>query len=244
MINNGAFVDFSYEIVGNGKETPIVFLHGWGGDKRSFLYFSKTFQDRKCVLVEFPPFGESSEPRAPLSVFLYAKLLIQILEKNDIKDFYIVAHSFGARVAVEMCKLGVVPQKMVITGGAGIKKKKSLKTKIKIVEYKFTKYLCECGLLNFNKLKKFGSSDYMALSSVSKATFVNIINYDQTKYLRYVSCPVLLYWGKKDKETPFYFTKIYKKHIKDCGVVCAVGGHFAYLENAGEFLRLLHEFLK
>ncbi len=243
MIIKGAFVDFSYEIVGNGKETPIVFLHGWGGDERSFLFFARTFQDRKNFLVEFPPFGKSSEPVAPLSVSLYAKIVIQLLKENNIDKFYIVAHSFGARVAVEMCKLGFTPQKMVITGGAGIKKKKNFKTKVKIVRYKLTKYLCECGFLDFKRLKKFGSSDYMALSPMSKATFVNVINYDQTKFLRYISCPVLLYWGKNDKETPFYFTKIYKKHIKDCGVICVQGGHFAYLENAKEFLRILHDFL-
>lgn len=243
MVYHSPFVDFFYEIIGVEGKTPILFLHGWGGDGRSFLQFAKKFQDRKCILVDFPPFGKSSEPICPLSITLYAKLVIKILIENDIKDFYIVAHSFGARVSYEMCKLGVVPRKMVITGGAGIKRRRSFVTKCKIIKYKVIKYLCRRGLLNFKKLDKFGSEEYLALNPTSRETFVNVTNYDQTPFLKYICCPTLLFWGKKDKVTPFCFTKIYKKHIKDCGVVGVNGGHFAYLQNSGLFLQVLYTFL-
>ncbi len=243
MFYNSPFADIYYNIIGDGKKTPVVFLHGWGGDERSFLYFAKTFQDRRCILIDFPPFGKSGKEKSPLSVTLYAKLVMQILRKNDIQHFYIVAHSFGSRVACEMCKLGASPQKMVITSGAGIKKKRNFVAKWKIFHYKLTKYLCEKGLLDFNKLKNFGSKEYISLSSTSKATFVNVTNYDQTPYLRFVCCPTLLFWGRQDKATPFYFTKIYKKHIKDCGVVATCGGHFAYLQNSQLFSQILHTFL-
>ncbi len=242
MIYKSLFADIHYNIVGKGNKLPILFCHGWGGDERSFLYFAKSFVDRKCILIDFPPFGGSSDIKSPMSVSLYAKLVIKILKENNIKDFYIVAHSFGARVACEMCKLGFSPQKMLITGGAGIKQKRNFIVSCKILHYKITKYFCKYGLLSFDKLRNFGSKEYQSLSLLSKRTFVNITNYDETPFLKYVCCPTLLFWGKKDKVTPFYFTKIYKKHIKNCGVVSASGGHFAYLQNSKLFLKLLHIF--
>ncbi len=242
MFYRSPFVDFYYEILGEGEKPPILFLHGWGGDGRSFLYFAKSFKDRQCILVDFPPFRNSRDIKSPMSVTLYAKLVIKILKENSIKKFVVVAHSFGARVGCEMCKLGYVPQRMVITGGAGIKKRKTFVTNYKIFRYKLTKFLCKCGLLDFKTLNKFGSNEYKLLSPIAKTTFLNVVNYDEKPFLTFISCPTLLFWGKKDKETPFCFTKIYKKHIKDCGVIAVKGGHFAYLENMRLFLNVLHNF--
>jgi len=73
-----------------------------------------------------------------------------------------------------------------------------------------------------------------------KQTFKNIVNYDQTNQLSKIEVSTLLVWGTLDKETPFYFTKIFKKHIKDCEVIkfknCS---HFAYLERPALFLKIL-----
>ena len=73
-----------------------------------------------------------------------------------------------------------------------------------------------------------------------KHTFTNVVNYDQTKQLSKIASPTLLVWGSLDKETPFYFTKIFKKNIKDCEVIefknCS---HFAYLEKPDLFLKIL-----
>ena len=74
-----------------------------------------------------------------------------------------------------------------------------------------------------------------------KKTFINIVNYNQTSCLKEIQVPTLLIWGTLDKETPFCFTKIFKKNIKDCEVIkfkkC---GHFAYLEKSGLFLKILN----
>ena len=72
-----------------------------------------------------------------------------------------------------------------------------------------------------------------------------IINIGLTIFAETIACPninvpTLLVWGSLDKETPFYFTKIFKKNIKDCEVIefknCS---HFAYLEKPDLFLKIL-----
>ena len=89
-----------------------------------------------------------------------------------------------------------------------------------------------------------GSEDYKKLNDTMKKTFVNIVNFDQRREIKRIVCPTLLFWGENDLQTPFYFTKYFKKHIKDCEVIKTKGSHFAYIENANLFLKILKEFFK
>lgn len=223
---------------------PILFLHGWGGSIKSFEYFAKALSEkRQCIVIDFPPFGESSQIKTPWSVKKYANMVEKLLEYFGLKECSIVAHSFGGRVAVELAvNKNIKINKMLLTGCAGIKNR-SFRVKIRVLKYKILKLLCKMGLKNRNALSKLGSKDYRELSPVMKKTFSNIVNYDQRKLIRKITCSVLLFWGENDKETPFCFTNFFKKHIKDCGVIKISGGsHFAYLEESELFLKVLFTF--
>lgn len=236
-----------YEIYGKTlkEQTPILFLHGWGGSTKSFVFFAKKLsQNRKCILIDFPPFGKSSKLEKPLTIGDYANIVKEFLRQKNILKVCIVAHSFGGRVALEIASNSTnLVEKMVLTGCAGLKNKSFL-LKIKIKYYKFLKVLARLHLIQQQKLANFGSEDYKKLDGNLKRTFVNIVNYNQEKLLKKIECPVVLFWGKLDKETPFYFTKIFKKNIKNSEVVVAQNaGHFAYLDKWQEFLNLLQKFL-
>lgn len=222
-------------------DTPVVYLHGWGGGTSSFLFCAKKI-DRPSILIDFPPFGESQTPKIPFDVVDYAKIVEGILKRHNVTAFDVVAHSFGGRVATQLCADGCHVRRLVLTGSAGIKKR-SLRVKFKVFRYKFLKLLCKLKLYNASKLPR-GSSDYANLPPVMKKTFCNVVNYDQRKLIGKISCPTLLIWGKDDAETPFYFTNFYKKHIKDCEVVSLHGGHFAYLDNASQFILIVTSFLQ
>ena len=226
-------------------KTPIVFLHGWGGNIDSFLYFAKRLSiDRTCILVDFPPFGLSSSPTEAFSLRDYTNIVLKLLKKLKINRVCIVAHSFGGRVAIDLASnFPSFVEKLVLTGSAGLKKK-SFSNRIKIFKYKFLKYFFKNNVKVQQKLKSMGSKDYLALSNDMKKTFINITNFDQKKQLKKILCPVLLVWGKNDKETPFYFTKIFKKNIKYCKVISLDDcSHFAYLEEPSIFLLSIQTFL-
>lgn len=244
MIYNFFGIEVNYIIIKaekNNDKPPILFLHGWGGEVRSFSAYAQKIKNRDCILVDFPPFGKSGQVIFPLSTKLYAKMIVGLIKSLKIDAVSIVAHSFGGRVAIEMSKIGLNIDKMLLTGCAGIKKR-SMVSCFKIVKYKVVKFLCKIHILKPEILKQFGSSDYKNLNNIMKQTFNNIISYDQTKDLKKINCPVVLFWGKNDKDTPFYFTKIFKKHIKDCGVVSTNGGHFAYLQSPSLFLEVMFAF--
>ena len=78
-----------------------------------------------------------------------------------------------------------------------------------VLKHKFCK--------KFNIKHKSGSKDYLALSSKMKKTFVNIVSTYLEKYAIHICVPTILFWGKKDKETPFYMAKRLNKLIKTYG---------------------------
>ena len=235
-----------YQIFGaDNSGPPIVFLHGWGGSTKSFEFFAKQLcQNHKCILIDFPPFGNSSLPAHPWTVETYANSVERLLQSLHTKKIFVVAHSFGGRVAIELAlskKIGVC--KMLLTSSAGIRKK-SFKRTLKIWQFKALKFFAKIGVVNSKKLERMGSADYQNLPDNMKKTFVNVVNFDQTKKLKNISCPTLLFWGKSDRDTPFCFTKIFKKHIKDCEVIAVDGTHFAYLEHTALFLNVLRAFFE
>lgn len=244
FVYDGVEVNYKVFVKSGFVGEPILFLHGWGGSIKSFEYFARVLSEkRQCIVIDFPPFGESSQIKTPWSVKKYANMVEKLLEYFGLKECSIVAHSFGGRVAIQLAiNHSVKVNKMLLTGCAGIKNR-SFRVKFSVFKYKVLKFVCKLGLKNRDLLNKLGSKDYRELSPVMKKTFSNIVNYDQRKLIKKIKCSVLLFWGDNDKETPFYFTNFFKKHIKDCGVIKIKGGsHFAYLEEAELFLKVLFTF--
>ncbi len=225
------------------RETiPILFLHGWGMNGSCFNYFCKNLPSKMCITIDFPPFGYSKEPKTSLNLQDYTDIIVRLLKKLNLQKVDIVAHSFGGRIAIQLSSTTNYVNKLLLTGSAGIKNK-SFKKFLKVKKFKFLKFLAKIRLFPYKKLNNYGSKDYKNLSPIMKETFKNIVNYDQTYLLSKISAPTLLIWGRLDKETPFYFTKIFKKHIKDCEVIAFEKcSHFAFLEKPQLFLNIIKSF--
>ena len=224
----------------NNGQNALLFLHGWGGSTLSFVGLSNAIDDNttKHILVDFPPFGESAEPKCPWTVEDYAIMIKQILDQEKVKKVTIIAHSFGGRVAIYLANLYTyIVEKMLITGGAGIKPKNSLKRFFRKIKYKIIRL--------FKKNANVGSSDYVKLSNVMKKTFSNIVEFDQTEMSKSVLCPVLLVYGQKDKETPLYMAKKLNRNIKNSElIVLKKCGHFAYIQQFAKFVNITKIFIK
>ena len=143
MIFNFSNTKVFYQIFGdNNTNPPILFLHGWGGSTKSFEFFAKKHcQTHKCILIDFPPFGLSSEPSFAWTVQTYAECVTKLLIELNIKKIFVVAHSFGGRVAIQLAtSKQICVCKMLFTASAGIRKK-SFKRTLKIWWFKILKFL-------------------------------------------------------------------------------------------------------
>lgn len=224
----------NYKVIGNGM-TAIVFLHGWGGNIKSFEFIVNCLCfDYKAVLIDFPPFGESETPNSDFTIFDYEKLVIEIMNKENITSPIIVGHSFGGRVAILLASSGNC-KKLILTASAGLKPKRSIKYKFKIVKKK----ICNKLGLKYN----CGSADYNALPKNMKKTFVNIVTTYLEKYAININVPTILFWGKKDKDTPFYMAKRLQRLIKDSEIIAFKNsGHFCYINNLKSFIAVINFF--
>ncbi len=253
----GATVDVT---VSGDSGRGVLLLHGF----MCSAQMMSSVQEALCgqmrvAAIDFPGHGKngrSAPPPKPWGVPDYMEMTAEVIRRLKLAPCDIVAHSFGARVAILLA--ATYPElvgRMILTGAAGIKKPKTGGATVKQRVYKGLR-----GAVNlmdkthlFGSLpergrealvQKFGSADYKALSPEMRKTFVKIISLDLTDELPRVKAPTLLYWGEEDTETPLWMGKLMEEKIPDAGLVVQKGaGHFAYLEHNQAFLRIAKNFL-
>lgn len=235
-------IDVSYKVLGEG-ETLITLLHGWGGSAISMMALYKKLADSnsdfRFLLIDFPPFGESSEPLKPWFLNDYVELVEELINKQEsVEENYLIGHSFGGRVAIKIAaKKRLKIKKLILLSSAGIKPRFSIKTKLKILMYKILKKI---GFKN----NASGSRDYRILSPIMKKTFINIIKEDLNKICKQIDCKTLLIFGTKDKETPLYMGKTLNKKIKNSElIILKGGGHFSHIYNLNYIFPVISTFL-
>lgn len=256
MIETVCGAELHYEVYGSGTK-DLLLLHGWGCDGSFFRSLIESFQDEFRVIVpDFPGHGQSGFPPEPWGVEEYARCILTLLDRVHSVSPCVICHSFGCRVVLKMTQLRpAVFDKVIITGGAGLRKPDSGKPSPKTVTYRRLKKIVLllgkipfCKALSEKLLDKlqyrFGSPDYRALSVEMRKTFVKVINEDLSAALTLVTAPTLLVWGDRDTETPLWMGQKMEKEIPDAGLVTLTGGsHFAFLEQAKAFDIICHQFL-
>lgn len=217
-----------YNKIGNGKQT-ILYLHGWGTSSKFFEFVANDMLATN-ILIDFPPFGKSQEPQLPYTLQDYANIVISILQTENIKNFSIISHSFGTRVAIYLITIyNIKVDKFVITSGAGLKPRNKCKKFFRKCKFKICKF--------FNKNYIAGTDDYKNLSNVMKKTFNNVISVNFDKEIQKIVCPTLIVYGDKDRQTPLYMAKIFNKKIKNSKLIIYKNfDHFAYIKNSQQFL--------
>lgn len=207
----------------------ILFLHGWGGDEKSFTPILPFFKSRyNCICISMP-----KEPNKPWALEDYAEFVIAELDKMVVKHMHVIAHSFGARVAALL--LNMQPKRfgrLVLVGPAGIKPRFSLWRWFKIRLHKLKIIKCK------------GSPDYRVLSRNGKITFQNIIKRDLMPEISQIVHPSLIIWGAKDKSVKKYMVKKWTT-LNDCTRMKAYkkSGHFCFLDESTRFIADAEEFI-
>ena len=248
-------VQIYYEQSGAGKD--VLLLHGWGCSTRHFAQIAQDLaKDYRVTVIDFPAHGQSGRPPEPWGVPEFAACTKEIMEQLGIAPCDIIAHSFGGRVALYIAaNWPELVNRLVITGGAGIKKPQTEEQKKRSEEYKKKKEK----LLGLTKLpliggmaqkslkalqEKYGSADYNALDDEMKKTFVKVISEDLSPLLPKIQASTLLIWGENDTETPLWMGQKMEREIKDAGLVIFENDdHFAYLRQWPRFVAVVRAFL-
>ncbi len=228
-----------------GKE--IIFLHGWGNSTKTFSAQVEALKDKyHLYLIDLPGFGKSNEQIVPYNLDDYVNVLDTFIRTKKILDPVLIGHSFGGRVIIKYLSTHQV-SKVVLIASAGLKTKKSIKTKAKILLYKIKKkwYQLTKNYVEYNYLiKNSGSSDFQNASHILRQTMVKVINEDLTKYLKKINAKTLLIWGNKDTETKIEEAYRFKSLIKDASLtIFNNAGHFVHLEEKENVNKIIEKFI-
>ena len=246
--------------LGGQGERACLLLHGWGCSAEMMgSVFTLLEKKMRVAAIDFPGHGKmgtAAPPPEPWGVPQYMEMTAEIIRRLALAPCDIVAHSFGARVAILLAS--TYPElvgRMIFTGAAGIRKPQSGQATAKQRLYKGLR-----GAMNLAEkthlfgdlpekgrealIQKFGSADYRALTPEMRKTFNLVINQDLTEHLEKIRASTLLYWGEEDTATPLWMGRLMEEKIPDAGLVIEKGhGHFVYLEQNAKFLRIVSSFL-
>ena len=91
-------LNISYRFQKFDDELPILFLHGFNGNSKSWAYQFMYFKNKRSVIaIDAPGFGKSDA--ADLSMFNIAELVNNLVKSIGIKKFDLVGHSMGGMLA-------------------------------------------------------------------------------------------------------------------------------------------------
>ena len=214
-------------------------LHGYLASKECFLkqirFFSAFY---KVVAVDMTGFGESPGMGRPYSVDDYKNEIRRVVDELGVEKYNILAHSFGARVTMKLAAEDKRINRIIFTGAAGLKPRRSLK-----YFFKRASFLMLRRLVPKEKLERFYSPDYRVLSPVMKESFKKIVSENLEFYAERITAKTLIISGKKDAETPPYSQKKLCRLINGSRLMFIDGGHFCFADNPSKFNAAAFSFL-
>ena len=140
MIYNYKDAKVYYEFKNGESQSPVILLHGWGRCSDDFNDLVKFYPHISFLVIDFPPFGKSSNDIEGWRLLTYAEMLISLCEELNIHSACIIGHSFGGRIAIIVASTCTFVQNCILIDSAGIKPKRSFCFKIKHLNFKFRKF--------------------------------------------------------------------------------------------------------
>ena len=235
-------ININYIDYGKKNANAIVLLHGWGQNIEMMRMLGDPFKEKyRIIILDFPGFGLSEEPKEVIGVDGYTCILEKLLNKLNIKNPILIGHSFGGRVAVKFSSRNDVSKVILLSPALRGHDKKGLRVKL----LKIMKKVPLLKELESWAKNHIGSRDYKAASPMMKQVLVKTVNEDLSFDAKKINVPVILIYGDLDSEVPEEDTKEYERLIPDCGLIMYEGcTHFAYLERLNQTINIINNFIK
>lgn len=244
-------INIYYEKYGTQKQV-ILILPGWGNTRETFNNIINYFKnDYTIYIIDYPGFGKSKHLTTELTIYDYGLIIKEFINKNNIENPIILAHSFGGRItAILNSYYNINIKKIILIDVSGIKRF-NLKIELKKYLYKTLKLLIK--LLPKNKqsyyknklFNYFSSPDYKNINICMRDTFKNIIKENLKKHYKKIKVETLIIWGEKDQDTPLKDAYLLNKIIKNSGLIILKNlPHYSYLYNPYKINKIIEIFLK
>ncbi len=255
-------VEWFYDCEGEGEK--ILFLHGWGVDRRIWRqqtkFFSKSYQ---VLAIDFPGHGESQWQKISFSQM--AADLKAILKSLNFDETNIVGSSLGGLLALKLYEHEFSGLKRLVLVGSNPKFAKSedypygvdvahirklggqLNTAYPAIVNIFFRSLFtqeERESRRFRWLQKFRQTDEIPMRQ-ALSEYLDILEHEDLRpVLEKVNVPLQFIYGREDYLCPKAFQELLQKKFPSAHFYffdkC---GHFPFLSKPHEFNEVLGEFL-
>jgi pimeloyl-ACP methyl ester carboxylesterase len=231
-----------------GSGDPVVVLHGWSGRVESMAPVVHCLaESRRVLALDLPGFGESPAPETAWGTADYAAFVREVLASSGVERADFVGHSFGAKTSLYLAATSDVVRRLVLAGSSGLRTPPSAKARMKRALSRAGRGARRLGppgrALSAALYRRIASEDYRNAGPL-RPTFVKVVNEDLAALLPRVTAPTLLVWGTEDDAVPVAHARTMEQRIPDAGLVLFEGaGHFAYLDEADRFCRIVRHFL-
>lgn len=235
-------IKVNYLVLGEGK--PLLILHGWGSNSANWKKVGDFLAEKglKVIVPDLPGFGKTSPPSEVWNLDDYADFIKEFIKSLDLKDFYLLGHSFGGCLAVKYSLR--FPVKKLFLVNAACFRKSSFRKKTLYVLAKMFK------LISFPLLRKafykyiVRRSDYPYTQGIMKQIYLKAIKEDIFPSLDLVKAPTVVIWGAKDKITPVVHAHLIKSKIKDSKIEIISGvGHEPNLKTPDQLSKAIAKHL-
>ena len=248
--------DIFSEDIGSG--TPLVLVHGFLGSSDMWNPQIKFFKDNfRVIAPALPGFGKSNAIDSCDSIKCMANVILNLLEKKEIKNFNLLGHSMGGMIVQEMTKLAGEKILKLICYGTGPRGNipgrfetiDQSREKLKINGLKVTaNRIAKTWFIDEDKAKYFHLCDEAGKQTSIEATDNGLIamkNWNGIENLKNIKNETLIIWGNQDKAYNFNQVETLNNNIPNSDLKIIDGcSHNVHLEKPDEFNIIVEEFLK
>lgn len=93
--------DVDLNVVDTGTGEPaLIFLHYWGGSSRTWApVMDRLASTQRCTAIDFRGWGRSSKEAVDYGLETLASDVIAVVDKLGLRQFFVIGHSMGGKVA-------------------------------------------------------------------------------------------------------------------------------------------------
>ena len=259
----------NYADLGTGSATPVVFVHGLGGQWQNWLENMPRFAEkRRVVALDLPGFGCSEMPTEEISIPGYARTVEALCERLELGPCVVVGNSMGGFVATELAiRFPERVEQLVLVSPAGITatqvRKRPIMTAVRVgmaltaaTASQLDRMALRPGLRHLalawvarhpSRLAPDLVYQGMMLGADKPGFFGALaanLDYDFRDRLGEVACPTLLVWGRQDMIIPVRDADEFERLIPNVEkVILEDTGHVGMIERPETFNGLLADFI-